>query len=444
MIKRPYSQSLRGKISNRVLLIGLLPVLVFGSVGYFGTSALLDSTESEISKSRTSLLDDVISTNLSFSALGVVQELDGFMLERISDVLSWASAPTVVRAARNGTQIHINHQLDQLSINEVESQFQDHKSLDLFPEVVQYLQNQLNQSPHFGEIFFTDVNGFNVAMTNPTSDFVQSDESWWTSAFQNGISVGEVEYDRSAGIWSVDLSARIADPSGEPWGVMKAVLGVSLIQEVANLRASEIEKGNISVVNSKGELLAETRSGHSLDRIMNPQVTLKQSTRPGLRNLFSGDQVGYFSNDSHVFGYAKSAGADFYQHLVTGFPGFDWTIMVEQDRAEAFSPLERLSSIVDSLSDYRRSLLLTLIVVSVMIASIALTIAGLLSKAIINPIFQLQELAERVARGDTKRAIRVDSNDEIEDLAKIFDRMRTSIDLLIKRYLSLKQQESRK
>ena len=44
-----------------------------------------------------------------------------------------------------------------------------------------------------------------------------------------------VEFDESAGIWSIDISVRIDDPaSGRSLGVMKAVLGVSLIQEVAD------------------------------------------------------------------------------------------------------------------------------------------------------------------------------------------------------------------
>ena len=60
--------------------------------------------------------------------------------------------------------------------------------------------------------------------------------------------------------------------------------------------------------------------------------------------------------------------------------------------------------------------------------------ASLLARGIINPLNQLKEAAERVAKGDTSRSVDIQSNDEIEDLAKDFDRMRNSVSILISRY----------
>lgn len=439
MRKRPYFQSLRGKITNRALFIGLMPILILGPLGYLGLSDLLDNTGQGISDSREKLLDEVIGDNLADTASIVTNQIDDFMLERISDVIGWASVPAVVKASAGAAGEHAQRNLTNLSIDEIEDQFSDQKSLELFPETDNYLKDQVKRSPHFGEIFITDANGLNVSLTNPTSDFVQRDESWWTTAFENGISLGGVEFDNSAGIWSVDVSVRITDSSGRHVGVMKAVLGVSLIQEISDLRASEIRSGNISVVNNNGELLAETRSGHASERIMNPEVNLKNSEDNAIESVF-GKQTssGYVLGDQQVIGFSESAAGDYYSDVIENFPGFNWTVIVEQPTEVAFSPIAGLASIQNSLSQSRENLLLILTVALVLMFVLTIIIASLLSKGIIASVRQLQELAERLSRGDTKQAIELSSNDEIADLAQIFDRLRFSLAILFKRYRKLK------
>ena len=440
MIERSYFQSLRGKITNRTLFIGLVPILLLGSLGYVGLTNLLDNAQTQIESSRDKLLDEVVGSNLAATANRVAHQLDEFMLERISDVTTWAAAPTVVAAARDAAQEHENRNLTNLSIEAVENQFSNRKTLGLFREAQNYLVDQVEKSVHFGEIFFTDVNGYNVALTNPTSDFVQSDEGWWTDAFENGISLGQVEFDDSAGIWSVEVSVRITDQNtGRNVGVMKAVLGVSLIQEVSDLRASEISSGNVTVINNTGELLAETNSRHAANRIMNPEVNLKNAQDANARKIFGGDELGFVLGDQQVIGFSKSAPAEFYNTVVENFPGFDWTIMVQQPTAVAFSPLAGLGEVQSNLETSRKNLLYILIGAFVLVLILAIFIANLLSKGIITPIKQLQELAEYVSKGDTRRPIEINSNDEIQDLAQIFDRMRSSIEILFNRYRKLKQ-----
>lgn len=157
------------------------------------------------------------------------------MLERISDAVTWASAPIIIQAAKNAAKLHKDRGFTDLNIEEIEAKFKNTKSLNVSPGANNYLKLQIKNSKHFGEAFFTDKYGFNVALTNPTSDFVQRDENWWKTAWENGVSVGEVEFDDSAGIWSVDISVRIDDiAAGRSLGVMKTVLGVSLIQQVAD------------------------------------------------------------------------------------------------------------------------------------------------------------------------------------------------------------------
>ncbi len=440
MEKRSYSKSLRGKITNRTLLIGIVPILLVGTFSWFSLTQLTSNANQQLDKSRSELLDSVVGNNLSATAGRIVDQLDTFMLERISDVVVWASAPITLEAARLAAAAHKKAGLDKLTIPDVEAKFKSRKSLNVSPAANRYLIQQIRRSPHFGEVFFTDRNGFNTALTNPTSDFVQRDENWWKTAWENGISVGDVEFDKSAGIWSIDISVRIDDPaSGRSLGVMKAVLGVSLIQEVATKGARDIKGGAVTVINSNGQLLAETGSKHDKKRIMVEAVNLRNSNDSAIQEVFSARNRGYVLGSGQVLGYARSAGPELYRTVVTRFPGFNWTVVVQQPTSIALAPIQGLQSVQDSLRNSKQQMVVILGVVVVLVVALAVFVAGMLSKAITQPLLDLRELADAVSKGDTSRTIVVNSDDEIQDVAQAFERMRTSVSIIMKRIKEMKR-----
>ncbi len=431
---RPYSKSLRGKITNRTLFIGIAPVLMIGIFSWFSLNQLTTRANEQLDSSRAELLDSIVGNNLSTTSARIVNQLDTFMLERISDVVVWASAPITLQAAKSAAEAHEKTGLIDKQIDEIEALFKTRKSLNVSPAANRYLIQQIRRSSHFGEVFFTDKHGFNTALTNPTSDFVQRDENWWKTAWENGISVGEVEFDDSAAIWSVDISVRIDDPaSGRSLGVMKAVLGVSLIQEVADKSARDINGGQVTVISSGGLLLAETGSKHAKNRIMVDSVNLRNSTDPSIQEVFSTRNKGYVLGSGQVLGYAKSAGPELYRTVVTRFPGFNWTVLVQQPTSIALAPIEGLSTVQASLQTSKRQVIVILSVVVLAVFALAFFIAGMLSKAITKPMLDLRELADSVSKGDTSRTISVNSDDEIQDVAQAFERMRTSVSIIMKR-----------
>jgi len=439
MEQRSYSKSLRGKITNRTLSIGILPVLLVGIFSWYSLTNLTSTANQQLEASRAELLDSVVGNNLSTTASRIVSQLDNFMLERISDVVVWASAPIVLIAAKQTAIAHLKAGLVDLPIDDIEARFKQRKSLNISPASNRFLIQQIRRSTHFGEVFFTDKNGFNTALTNPTSDFVQRDENWWKTAWENGISVGEVEFDDSAGIWSIDISVRIDDPSsGRSLGVMKAVLGVSLIQAVADDGARDIASGTVTVINSGGELLAETSSKHAKDRIMVEGVNLRTSGDDSIQQIFSTKNKGYVLGSDQVLGFAKSAGPELYRKVVKRFPGFNWVVMVQQPTSVALAPIQGLSTVQDSLKSSKQQMIIILLIVIVLVFILAIFVAGGLSKTITRPLLDLRELADAVSKGDTSRTIQVKSDDEIQDLAQAFERMRTSVAIIMKRMKEMK------
>ncbi len=188
-----------------------------------------------------------------------------------------------------------------------------------------------------------------MALTNPTSDFVQSDEEWWQRAWSSGLSVGEIEFDESAGVLGLDLSVRIQDPgTGASIGVLKAVVSIRFVQAFADRLAFRLsapgqllhaqlaaarthgdsrpadpaETGfHLLVGSADGQLIAETRSRHARGRIMQPEINLLSGESLGRFNqAYGGERSGAFianrdgqadqaEKSGHLVAFARSGGA---------------------------------------------------------------------------------------------------------------------------------------
>jgi len=81
----------------------------------------------------------------------------------------------------------------------------------------------------YPEIILTNSYGVNIAQTGKTTDYLQSDEQWWTLAKQNGLFISEAHYDQSADVYSADIAYRVNGDRGEFLGVIKAVTNIDQI-----------------------------------------------------------------------------------------------------------------------------------------------------------------------------------------------------------------------
>ncbi|NNE92634.1 MAG: response regulator [Verrucomicrobiales bacterium] len=92
--------------------------------------------------------------------------------------------------------------------------------------------------PVFGEVFLTNKYGANVAQTGRTSDYRQDDEDWWDGAVEDGVFIGDVEFDDSAEIYSIEICLRVDDTEGNILGVMKAVMNIREVFAIVDSHAS--------------------------------------------------------------------------------------------------------------------------------------------------------------------------------------------------------------
>jgi hypothetical protein len=110
----------------------------------------------------------------------------------------------------------INTLVDQIAGNEVSAHLRGF--MEAFPEEV--------------EVFVTDIQGLNVAMTERTGDYLQADEEWWQGAYNDGRGasfVGEVDYDESAKAWAINIGVPVRDEDSVIIGVLRGTVDISVV-----------------------------------------------------------------------------------------------------------------------------------------------------------------------------------------------------------------------
>ncbi len=465
------NRSLGVRFGLAVFAFVWMPVVALLGYGYFlWKDAAAARERPSAALASLALRGDAL--KLTEAASGLVESIDRFMIDRIGEAQVWAASPVVVAAVRRARDAHAKQGLDTMAIQQVEDQFRISKTLGLAPDAEAYMREQIKSSPHFAEVFFTDRQGYNVALTNPTSDFVQSDEAWWQRAWSSGFSVGEIEFDESAGVWSLDLSVRIHDPdTRDPVGVMKAVVSTRFVQLFADhvarrlsapgqllhpevsaapdngapAPADQVEVDtHLLVATTSGQLIAETRSGHARGRIMRPEVNLL-SSEP-LRHLkpaYEGDRSGAFvaermdheggsAASSHLVAFARTGSPDVYAQVAEGFTGFDWMVVVDAPNLSGLTavpgtleppaPQNWLSGIFALGVGVCASLLLA-----------TLLLHWLFGKWVLAPVLALTDRVRRMGQGQIGGKITVSSTDEFADLAKALDQVRQVIGKLADR-----------
>jgi len=142
------------------------------------------------------------------------------------------------------------------------------------PEINPILRNPLSEklralkvvNPLFAEIMVTDDKGRLIAATGKTSDYDQSDESWWQKAMR--LRAGEalvsgLDYDKSAGVFSLDLSLPVTDPRfpEKKIGVLKVVISASALFASVPLFSPEFDIVG-EVADSNGRILVRLNDKH--------------------------------------------------------------------------------------------------------------------------------------------------------------------------------------
>jgi len=241
----------------------------------------------------------------------------------------------------------------------------------------------------FGEVFVTNKHGANVAQTGWTSDYYQADEPWWHHAKDRGTYVGDIAYDESARILSLELAVAVTDAHGDFAGVLKAVWNVKEIFGIlANVRdASEHRSTTLDLLSDDGQVLHHVGP-------------LAMSEGSGITK----EEIVRIPDGTRAFVvHAPSRG-------YRDFEGLPWTLRMGYDAAEILAPAAGLQTV--------------LLAFSAVVAAAALLGGLLLARHIARPIVALTETAKAVSH-DKDYSVRAApvSHGEMRTLVDAFNTM---------------------
>ncbi|MGD8794191.1 MAG: methyl-accepting chemotaxis protein, partial [Anaerolineae bacterium] len=411
-----------------MLALALLPLAAVAGASIYSLSNSIEGLEMALVSTRQEMAEEVVGARLQNEARVTMDRIDAYMQERIRDTVEWARAPLIRQAARDGAGQAEALGLPALTVDEIEEQMDESRALSQEAALAVYLANLSARNPAFTELFFTEAHGYNVAYSNKTSDFVQSGEEWWDAAWVEGSFVGPVQYDESAGVYSIEIAARIED-GGQALGVLKAVLDIQALQSLADNAASRVEDGDVRLFTQEGDQIADTASGHSPTKIMNQEGNLLEQEWEAAESVAAQEtgEAGYLLSQADlggepvVVGYAASAPGSYFG--VEGFDGFSWSIMVQQPEETAFAVLGGVDGLAAEMHATQNSILMMLLVISALAAIVAVAVAVLASRNIVGPLSSLAQASERISAGDFSVPVKVERRNEIGRLAEAFRQM---------------------
>ncbi len=116
--------------------------------------------------------------------------------------------------------------------------------------------NETSGYPAFGEVFVTNAYGANVALSQRTTDYDQSDEEWWRVASKHSPYFGDVYLDESTEHDSVEICIKVDSDAGEFLGVLKAVMNINEIYRIVDAHALNLGAScSLGLLKSDGRII---------------------------------------------------------------------------------------------------------------------------------------------------------------------------------------------
>ncbi len=410
--------TLRRRLLTTVLPVSLVPLAIASGIGYTQTETQLKE-KALLQLEEVSLLTSEASTIFLQDALKFPDLID--------------SDPLLLEAVEAGNAQVKAEGLAQKSDDALEQQFATTKLLKPNAELNRYLQRVVRNA-QLAEVFVTTVDGFNVAYSNPTSDFVQRDERWWQEAMTKGSFIEEPEFDESANDTIIALAKQVKNDAGAVIGVLKVALPTKALDEaisalvIPNLSETEI----VQVVDPKLE------SNQVVDTITPEGSDIKNQEVTGGKDVLTAAALveDYLEKEDGDLNATKAQ--------INNIAGIQDLTLIEKDAGKfklvlasftykdrfynlSIIPNTKLVAIASvSTSEEaalaRNQLLLFLMVGLLLAAAVAATIFWL-SNTLSEPLTDLTAVADEAADGNLDIQAQVQGTRETRTLARTFNTM---------------------
>ncbi len=396
IIRQAIIGNIRNKLSTSFMAIAILSVVIAGySVNRMLVSTLTTSIGNNLNELAGARSVDISRT--------IDSELKALKVLALNKVFQDAAA-----AASQGSP------LSQADLDRLDQQWRaaDLADNNADPLVAGVLNNPIaaelrefrDKLPQHVELFLTGVQGISIASTNRTSDYLQSDEEWWQTAYRDGLYIGQPEYDESSKTIAMNMAVAVRQ-NGKIVGILRTTVNfTTLTDTLAAGLFGGTGRTNIYLPDGSELKLSATGDG-SYDLVQQeapPEYqTLAQSTQK--YQTITINEVPTIASSTNVT-MPGNTGSD--AEIINNL---NWRVVTLQDQAEAQQPIA---------AQTRNSTILAIVLITV-VSFAGRYLAGVIS----SPIVRLTGIAEKVAAGDLTATAKVETRDEIGALAATFNNM---------------------
>lgn len=408
-----YAMKIRKKIITGFLCIALL-------VGVFGYVSIGMSQK---------VLKETIGQSYLVLANNTMQTIDRQLHRMVEQIQIYSRG-----LARDGELAKLNQEFEQLEniqqyidlqdkawVAESQETITDFMANIINSELSEELREELElrnfheeKQGHnvFAEVFVTNKFGVNVAQMAKTSDYYQADEQWWQDAKDNGLHVSEFHYDKSSGIYSVDVCVAINDKEENFLGVIKAVLN---IQEIINILKKEEEQAgsmpDFKLLTKDKRVIYSTKEYEVFGKDSKATFYLNK-TKIEKEHPYVFATKGPFGDEvEKIVAHAQSKG-------YRDFEGLGWILMLEHETAEVFAPIARMKKF--------------LLIITTVALTLSIAIGLFISHSICHPMKKLMGFATQIGNGNLNARVEIYSEDEFGDLANSFNKMAQDLRMIVK------------
>ncbi|TYO95945.1 methyl-accepting chemotaxis protein [Desulfallas thermosapovorans] len=265
---------------------------------------------------------------------------------------------------------------------------------------------------HYDTISLTDTKGLQIADSDGTVGMMKNELEWFKSAIQGNLYISDVRLSIDLQKPIINFAGPVRDDDGNIIGTITTRLILedsiwAMVDEFAVAQQEAGKSGYAYIINKEGVFMAHpVREMILRDNVL--QLGVEELATAG-QKMIRGES-----------GFARYSfeGVDKYVAYVPldgwgGYEGMGWSIALT-------SPVNDFLAPVYSLRNY-------ILVLGIVAVLVGLALMLVVAQKMVQPINEILDSVRQVARGDLTKQVRVNTADEIGDLAGGFNQMINSL-----------------